>query len=63
MIIFDIVFICMVFDMGLMIILYLCLIVVIIGYLGKIFNCCDFIIRGSIIILFFFLSFVLKINV
>lgn len=56
MIIFDIVFICMVFDMGLMIILYLCLIVVIIGYLGKIFNCCDFIIRGSIIILFFFLK-------
>lgn len=54
MIVFDIVFICMVFDMGLMIILYLCLIVVIIGYLGKIFNCCDFIIRGSIIILFFF---------
>lgn len=63
MIIFDIVFICMVFDMGLMIILYLCLIVVIIGYLGKIFNCCDFRIRGSIIILVFFKSFVLKINV
>lgn len=54
MIIFDIVFICMVFDMGLMIILYLCLIVVIMGYLGKIFNYCDFIIRGSIIMLVFF---------
>lgn len=57
MIVFDIVFICMVFDMGLMIILYLCLIVVIMGYLGKIFNYCDFIIRGSIIMLVFFLKF------
>lgn len=57
MIIFDIVSTCMVFDMGLMTISYLCLIVVIMGHSGKIFNYCDFTIRGSITTLVFFFKF------